>query len=706
MPRPLRALPEGRNLSGSRLAPAGRLLLLAACLAACSAACSSDSTLISDTNVETPVQADTASLLLLRTARWPGGGRELTLGVLNQATGAPFAQDLSARVVVEPPAGLSLGTKVTKTALRPGYTALLLPPTLDAAARASLARDLLDFVAKRPAEERIALYRHGAAVQLFANFLLDRGKLTESLERYKQGLDGDASPLPSIQAVGPVVSDVQEVGGEGPDVMRALIVLSPDPKSIFTAFTGALVLAVTPDAAGLASAAATLEDVRKNAFYKVAACSADAKFKARLTIRDMAGELSATLPATLPEEVGLACNLESIDSARRVYSPRIDFVFNEVQRAAYDARIRATQSGTLNDALARSDFEVQVRLAPGQSMILGTAHLHGQSSLSCARKSYTLQLPGSARYLLPDSATDEFLLISMCDDPAYVYAPTIFELFNDDLFRIKRRFIELVIDGQTKGIYMLLEKTREELVRDSARVSSVLRRGYPTGGNDFYEVEYSDNGDLAAPLTRYSAWRTQIASLTGDALVTALRSNLDLDQYLRWLASESILHSGDYIDEVFFIGSQQADGKGGANEMYSIMAWDPEGFTTCHSNGANAYQDPNQLSYCAEGMLDRKILADPKVYALFANQLEAAMNGSLARERFVSTLTQTRNTLQSLLTVPAICAAMVELLKYNAGAADCAVARSVLSTRTDALISAYDTQRAFLVGKLAAYRAK
>jgi hypothetical protein len=676
-------------------------------LAACPAACSSDSSLISDTNVETPVQTDTANLLLLRTARWPGGGRELTVGVLNGETGAPFAADLSSRIVVEPPAGLSLGAKVVRKSLPPGYTALLLPPSLGAAERASLAQAILDFVARRPAEERIALYRHGATVQLFANFLLDRTKLTEALTRYKQGVDGDPAPLPSLQAIGPVVSDVQEVGGEGPDVMRTLIVLSPDPRSVYTAFSGALVLAVPPDAAGLAAAAATLDDVRQNAFYKVAACSADPKFKARLLVRDMAGELSATLPATLPEEVGLACNLESIDSAKRVFSPRIEFVFNEVQRTAYDARIRATQSGTsYNEALARSDFEVQVRLAPGQSMILASAHLHGQSSLSCARKSYTLQLPGPARYLLPDSATDEFTLVSMCDDPAYVYAPTVFDLFNDDLFRLKRRFIELVIDGQTKGIYLLLEKTREELVRDSARVSSVMRRGYPSGGSDFFEVDYSDNGDLAAPLARFSAFRTQIAPLTGDPLVSALREQLDLDQYLRWLASESILRSGDYIDEVFFIGSEQANGKGGSNETYRIMAWDPEGFTTCHSNGANAYLDPNELSYCAEGMLDKKLLPDAKVYALFANQLEAAMNGSLSRDRFVGALTQTRNTLQSLLTVPAVCAAMVELLKYNAGAADCAVARSVLTSRTDALISAYDTRRTFLVSKLAAYRAK
>lgn len=66
---------------------------------------------------------------------------------------------------------------------------------------------------------------------------------------------------------------------------------------------------------------------------------------------------------------------------------------------------------------------------------------------------------------MPDSATDEITLVSMCDDLAYVYAPTAYGLFSDDLFSLKRRFVELVVDrGKTKGIYLLLEKTKEEQI--------------------------------------------------------------------------------------------------------------------------------------------------------------------------------------------------------------------------------------------------
>lgn len=72
---------------------------------------------------------DTARLLLLRNVRWPGGGREMTVGILNQATGLAFQQDLSSRLLVQPPDGIAISTKVQKIALAAGYTAVLLPPS-------------------------------------------------------------------------------------------------------------------------------------------------------------------------------------------------------------------------------------------------------------------------------------------------------------------------------------------------------------------------------------------------------------------------------------------------------------------------------------------------------------------------------------------------------------------------------------------------
>lgn len=655
---------------------------------------------------EMPPPLETARFLELRSARWPGGGRELTVGVVKQADGSPFADDLTTRLSARAVDGSPLYTKVQKIALNPGYTAILLPPSQTAAERAALSQAVLSFVASRPSNERIALYRYGSSIQLFSNFLFDRTKLNEALQRYQNGNDGDANPLALLQAVGPVVSDTHSVGGAGPDVMRSVVILTRDPKVAFVDYPQVYVTAVTPDVAGLNAASAAIDAVRQNGMYKLAACGSLAKVDGKLQVQKLQGELNINLPATLPEELGAACNLDLIDSAKRSYTPVLELVFDDAQRAAHTARVNATQSATYNEALARSDFLTGIRLAPGQPAVLATAHLHGQSSLRCPRHSYTVQLEGPNRYLLPDSASDEYTLVSMCDDPAYVYAPTVYSLLSDDLFTSKFRFIEFIIDGKTQGIYMLVEKNKEELARDLARVSAVMRRQYPSGGNDAFEVLYSNSTDLTAPANRYKAFAMEIAPLSGDALVTSLRNHMDLDQYMRYLGNQSVLRSGDYIDELYLIGSEQANGQGGIGETYRFMAWDPEGYTACHSGGANAYTDPNGLAYCAEGRLDFKILPDAKVYAMFVDKLEASMNGTLSRDRMVAALTQTKTSLQGLLSTPAICAAMTELRSFNTNFADCNVARGIIATRADAILAAYDARRTALLPLIATYRSK
>lgn len=653
-----------------------------------------------------PPVEETARFMMLRAARWPGGGRELTVGVLNQVTVAPFADDLSARFSVAPVDGSALNSKLQKIALPPGFTAVLLPPSQTASERTALSQAILQFVASRPANERIALYRYGDSVQLFSNFLTDRNKLSEALVKYQNGVDSDPNPSALLQAVGPVVSDTHEIGGNGPDVMRSVVVLTRDPKLVFVDYQQAFVQAVTPDVSGLMAASTAIDVVRQGAFYRLSACGIETKINAKVRIDKLQGELDAGLPSTLPEEAGAACNVNDIDSTKRSYTPVIEFVFDAAQRAEHDARIRATQSATYNEALARSDFQMQVRLAPGQPTIATTAHLHGQGSLRCERKSYTIQLEGPDRYLMPNSASDEYTLISMCDDSAYVHAPTVYRLLAGDLFTSTFRFVEVVIDGTTRGIYMLVEKNREEIVRDHARVTTVMRRGYPQGANDMFEVLYSNNDDLVAPVNRFRSFITEITPLSGDPLIAALRNHMDLEQYMRYMANQSVFRSGDYIDELYVHASELADGMGGVGETYRFMAWDPEGYTNCHSGGANAYMDPNGMAYCAESRLDFKILPDAKVYRMFVDQIEDALNNRLSRARMAAYLDQTKTELQAWLSTPAICAAMVELRSYSASYADCAVARNIIATRAATILSNYDARRNALLPLIATYRAK
>ena len=56
--------------------------------------------------------------------------------------------------------------------------------------------------------------------------------------------------------------------------------------------------------------------------------------------------------------------------------------------------------------------------------------------------------------------------------------------------------------------------------------------------------------------------------------------------------------------------------------------------------------------------------------------------------------------------VDRICAAMVELKSFNAGYADCAVARSIIASRATTILSNYDARRTALLPLIATYRAK
>ena len=73
-------------------------------------------------------------------------------------------------------------------------------------------------------------------------------------------------------------------------------------------------------------------------------------------------------------------------------------------------------------------------------------------------------------------------------------------------------------------------------------------------------------------------------------------------------------------------------------------------------------------------------------------KIEDALNTTLTREKMLANLTQTKTELNALFSTPAVCAAMTELLKINAGAADCTVARAG-SARADAILAAYDASR-------------
>ncbi len=377
------------------------------------------------------------------------------------------------------------------------------------------------------------------------------------------------------------------------------------------------------------------------------------------------------------------CDASAIAADDWAYPERLDFEFTAEQRAIHDAAAAAKSD---------EDFEVTVRVEP-YGAVTGVAHLRGQSSLDCARKSYTVNLDREVR-LMPGAVSDRFYLISLCLDSGYFRLELSNRLMSQlGLYPLDRRFVRFSLDGEERGVYLLVEHVEHTLRDENVGVQTVIRRRFDP--EDFpVEIDY-----VAPPLTeddaraRYDALAGAIAGDTAtlDARLDAL---MDVDQYLRWLAFQSLFQNGDYVDEAFFWAT-------GSDWRFRVLGWDSDDlFSSCHHGGKWALQDPAGLLFCAEGKLDAAVMASPALYARFVNQLEQLIE-ALPPEAITGHVASVRDALWEALDDDAAAAAMVELpdapLSLDA-------ARAVITKRMTDLEAAYAARRDLLTQRIAAWR--
>ena len=112
----------------------------------------------------------------------------------------------------------------------------------------------------------------------------------------------------------------------------------------------------------------------------------------------MLGEARSKLSATLPEEPGAACNVDNIDTAKRVYTPKNRAGIPTQPsglRTMRESKRQLRPTMTCWRAVTLKPRSGWPRTTDGA----GTAHLHGNSSIRCPRHSYIISLTGSDRYL-------------------------------------------------------------------------------------------------------------------------------------------------------------------------------------------------------------------------------------------------------------------------------------------------------------------
>lgn len=644
----------------------------------------------------------TSNMAIVRFESYPSGGREITLRV--EDADGNIVPDVSDSIDVRWPDDTSADFDAEPTALEPGFTAILVRGSADATAQSDIVAELEAFAALRPAGERLAIYRWGSAIDQVANFTDDRERFDQHADRFGD-LAVDPAPMDTADAVRAVADEVRTIGGLAPRVMRAVAVIGADGatrESVADEILTAVPVvwlptdAADPDAVRM-SASARIDDLAGGAHYAITLCGPTGFETATVSVAGVPGALSVPLPATLPEQTGGTCSLDDLGRDNRPYTPVIDFVFTPAQRTVFDDRVAGP---------SEADFDLSVRLAPGEDTVAATAHLRGQGSLGCARKSYTVNLTGpDVRYLLPDSAINEFHLISMCADNRYVEQYTANQIMQRlGVFPLKFRYVEVRLDGVTSGVYLLLEKTMEELRRDNSGARSVLRRRF-SPPDDYVEVKWARNDDDQAAIDAMNAFIASLEGLTGADLEAALAARIDVDQYLTFIATQTIWRNGDYVDEAFYVSTDTLDATGVADDFFETMGWDADDlFSGCHYGGDHAFVDSNQIAYCAEATIDHIILGDALLYDRYVDKVEQLLTSGLTIADFSAALEQTRADILPWFERADICAASVKLLEANPGATDPEVAQADISNAIDNLDAAFTNRHALLLSRIATYR--
>ena len=646
-------------------------------------------------------------LHLVRQTRWPGGGRELTLRVMN-SDGTVLSSASASDVRIESTRESAVDFRVDPVALQPGFTALVLDESDPALRSTAAVNALVAFVDGRPAGERIALYRWGATLAQHTNYTTDRSRLRHMLEVFASTPVGNVT-MPQRDAMEVVTAELGRVGGKFAAAMRGAIVVGSSANASASDLSfeyGPPVWHASDAGAGLVDrltiVSNELSEVASKGHYRVSLCSDVAQHNAVVSVSGFDTTLDLVLDRALPEQVEQACDLQTIATGERDYPTQMEMIFTEQQRAVYDGLVANVD---IDVDLARDDFELSIRLRPDEKPIVATAHIRGHGSVFCERKSYTVKLAGPNRYLFPDSAHDEFYLISLCDDVRYVNQYSAMHVLSElGLFPLQYRLIELVLDGNTRGVYLLLEKTREELVRDNGRIGAVLRRTLSDEGHEFFRVKYSDDQNPTSATGRMDALTEELSTLEGEALIEELERRFDLEQYLRWLAFNSLFRNGDYVDEVFFYTTDQGTRSGAVTDRFQIVAWDfDDMFAECHHDGLRALSDPNELLYCAEGKLEYRLLQDRAIYDRYVVALEALIE-RVSVDRVAQAAQATEDALLPFFDKPEICAAMVELIALNPAAIDCSVARADIADHVEGFVHDFADTLRVREGKLEVYR--
>lgn len=310
---------------------------------------------------------------------------------------------------------------------------------------------------------------------------------------------------------------------------------------------------------------------------------------------------------------------------------QISFVTSAFGYDAINLNVQANDLAHYKDKAEKYEF------APGQLQLNHESPINfeqletrGQGSIAYSRKNFGIKLESPIRIGRVESKKLD--LLSMSADAGYI--STRLGLLTAEALEIgaplPTAYFELFLNGKSNGLYIAVEKPKSAM----SKSPYVVRRGYKSRfDHDGAEISKKLSAGQAQEIKAVAdSIYTDIATKTGETLFKSLKSKMDLDSYMRWMAMNSLYTNGDFPDEIFFFVDTEMYKQG--KIYFRVTPWDTDDlFKAMHNvpiNPAEAAKPENARSilYSYEDKLDRSFAP---VNAYMYEQFKATTRAVISR---------------------------------------------------------------------------
>ena len=411
---------------------------------------------------------------------------------------------------------------------------------------------------------------------------------------------------------------------------------------------------------------------REERTYVAAACGVSHEyFDNHLFGRKM---ILSPVPATDRKSYAISmssknCRVEEVLRGPYPYFDTITLKMDFTQRNEFEGK-RSFRKGTYDERIAaKKKFSLTVRFENAKRGEVyeereAIAKFHGTSTFrDCERrKSMKINLRGDERIKLGvDAESDQFLLISLCYDDRYVKSWLMYSLlrhlglFEDLAFRYVRLFVETNNVRESEGLYLLVENPVVKRRDVKASISAVVRRRLDPvrqtrPGLGAPDVKYPKQSEFDRAMKRNEYDEIARVARTCDDIscYELLRKRMNVDAYIRWIAFNSLVKMGDYVDEIYFYSSNENQ----HTAYWGVHGWDPDdAFQKCHHGGKDAHTDRFQMLYCLEGNMDIVFLRSKDMYSRFVQTLEELLARNINDQVVISAAEEQKKELNEVLNI-------------------------------------------------------